>query len=275
MTRLALLGLITAAACGGSGSSTPPDANDPANVPFGTTAIVVVVNPTINDANSQTIAQPGTTRAGVTLTTDDGVTATTDATGIAVLAPVTAGMRTITVTGTGVTGTIPVSIANGSLRELAIATDATQAQTMVEVDYKTDQAVMLDPSMSNAQVNDALKVSDRIVFFAGGQYVGDLDFGGSRVTLFGEGALGGRVVVQGNVTVSGSNGRIRGTHITGNLTIPASGVGLSFSRVDGAITSEGSDGVLLANALCGAETVTGSGTIAVGNAGAAPLTTCP
>lgn len=109
---LAVITLVLSAACGGSGSGTP-DANDPANVPFGATAIVVVVNPTINDANAHTVPTPGTARAGVTLTTDDHVTATTGATGIAVLAPVTAGTRTITVSGTGATGSVSVMIANG------------------------------------------------------------------------------------------------------------------------------------------------------------------
>jgi len=273
---LSILPLVLMAACGGGDDGgAPPDANDPADIPFGTTAIVVVVNPTVNDANTRTVPMPGTARAGVTLTTDDNVTATTDATGIAVLAPVTAGTRTITVSGTGATGSVSVMVANGALRELALATDATQARIMVEVDYKADQAVEVAPTMTNAQVNDILAVSDRVVFFAGGTYTGDLDFSGSRVTLFGEGALGGRVVVEGNVTVSGSDSRIRGTRITGGLTIPASGVGLSFSRVDGATTSQGSDGRLLANAMCGTETVGGSGTIVLGNAGMAPITACP
>jgi hypothetical protein len=93
--------------------------------------------------------------------------------------------------------------------------------------------------MTRTQVNSVLKASDRVVFFASGHHTGDIDFAGSRVTLFGEGALGGRVVIDGNVTVSGSNSRIRGTQITGNLTISASGVGLSFSRVDGTAHLDG------------------------------------
>src|SRR5678809_356239 len=84
--------------CGDDGGSTP-DANSPTDVPFGTTAIVVVVNPVINDANRLTVPTPGSIKAGVTLTTDDNVTATTGSDGIAVLAPVTAGTRTITVSG--------------------------------------------------------------------------------------------------------------------------------------------------------------------------------
>lgn len=276
MRSLLVFFITLAFACGGSNNSSTPDANDPTNVPFGTTAIVVVVNPVVNDANQHTpLPQPGMARAGVTLTTDDHVTATTGANGIAVLAPVTAGTRTITVSGTGAGGTFSVTVADRALHEVAVATDGAQAQIMVDVDYKTDMAVQVNPMMTSSQVNDILKVSDRVVFFAGGHYTGDISFAGSRVTLFGEGVLGGKVFLDGNVTVSGSDSRIRGTEVSGAFTVPASKVGLSFSRVNGTVTSMGSDGMLLANALCGTETVTGSGTYVVGNAGAAPIATCP
>jgi hypothetical protein len=274
MTSRAMLCLFLWSACGDAGGT--PDAANPTDVPFGTTAIVVVVNPTINDANAEAgLAVPGSVVSGVTLTTDDDVSATTGADGIAVLAPVTPGTRTITVSGAVSGGTFTIMVADKTLREVALATDDARAEVMVNLDYKADQAFEVSPTMSNADVNDVLAVSDRVVFFKGGNYAGDLTFGGSRVTLFGEGVLGGNVSLEGNVTVTGSDSRIRGARITGSLTMPASKVGLSFSRVDGAISSEGSDGMLLANALCGSETVTGSGTVVVGNRGAAPITACP
>jgi hypothetical protein len=259
-------------ACGGSSTT---DDVDPTDVRFGDTALVVVVNPTVNDANRHTVPTPGDVHENVTVASDDGIADTTGADGIAVLAPVTAGTRTITLSGGGLSGSFTVMMAAGALREVAVAATAGTAAVMVDLDYKTDQVVELAPTMTNAEVNDALKPSDRVVFFKGGIYAGDLDFSGSRVTLFGEGVLGGTVTLQGNITMSGSDSRIRGTHITGSLTIPASGTGLSFSRVDGVTTSEGSDATILANALCGSEQVTGSGSIVVGNAGAAPVTSCP
>lgn len=264
------------AACGGGGDSPTPDANSPTDIPFGTTAIVVVVNPPINDANLELgLATPGTVVEGVTLTTDDGVTATTGADGLAVLAPVMPGTRTVTVSGAVAGGDFIVMVADQTLREVALATDEGRAELMVNVDYKADQVFEVSPTMTNEEVNGILAVSDRVVFFQGGNYVGDLTFGGSRVTLFGEGVLGGKVTLDGNINFTGSDSRIRGAHITGDLTIPASKVGVSFSRVDGALTSEGSDGMLLANALCGTEQITGSGTTVVGNRGAAPIATCP
>ncbi|HSI04524.1 MAG TPA: hypothetical protein VLC93_08615 [Myxococcota bacterium] len=242
---------------------------------FGTTALVVVVNPRVNDANQQSVPPPASERSGVRLSSDDGVSATTDDDGIAVLAPLDAGVRVITVSGDNTGGTFQVTMEDGALREVAVAARESSTEIMANLDYTTDNVTELTPSTSLADVNAALAVSDTVVFFRGGVYEGDLTFSGSRVTLFGEGALGGNVELRGNVTVSGSNSRIRGALITGNLALPASGVGLSFSRVNGSVTAGGSDVTLLGNALCGSETITGSDALVIGNAGAAPTTQCP
>lgn len=272
-TRCLLVLVLTTAACG---SDDAPVDTDPTDVRFGDTALVVVVNPAVNEANDFDVPAPGSARAGVVLASDDGLTDTTGPDGIAVLAPLTAGTRTITVSGDGVGGTFTVTLTEGALHEVAVSATASQSQLMVELDYKTDGVFEVTPAMTNTEVNEALDVSDRVVFLRGGTYVGDLDFGGSRVTLFGEGVLGGDVVIQGNVTISGSDSRVRGAHISGTVTIPASGTGLSFSRVDGLVTAEGSDSTLLANAFCGGATITGSGSVVLGNGGAAPLTaSCP
>lgn len=272
-SRRAVVALLASLVAGCGGVSSP--STSPTNVRFGDTAIVVVVNPVVNDANLRSVPAPGPTRSGVRLTSDDGVAATTDATGIAVLAPLTAGVRTISVSGSNVGGSFMVTMAVGQLHEVALATQGTSAQVMVDLDYKSDQVTQITPTTTVADVNAALAVSDTVVFFQGGVYTGDINFSGSRVTLFGEGALGGQVELQGNVTMSGSDSRIRGTHITGNLSMPASGLGLSFSRVDGTTSAEGSDATLLDNGICGSETVTGSGSLVIGNAGMAPTTQCP
>ncbi len=276
MTSRTLFCVLALAACSDDGGARAlPDANSPTDVPFGTTAIVVVVNPAVNDANTETgLPTPGTIREGVTLTTDDNVTATTGPDGIAVLAPVTAGARTITVSGAIAGGTFSVMVADTTLREVALSATPGNAQIMVSVDYKSDQVFEVTPTMTNADVNDALAVSDRVVFFKGGSYDGDLTFAGSRVTLFGEGLLGGKVILNGSVTVSGSDSRIRGAEVTGALTIPASKVALSFSKATGSVMSSGSDSMFLQNQLCGTESITGSGVTVVGNIGAAPAPAC-
>lgn len=259
------------AACGGDDGG----GVDPTEVRFGDTALVVVVNPAIDDGNRQQVPAPGSARAGITLRSDDGVSDTTGADGIAVLSPLTPGIRTVSLSGGGLEGSFTVTMAAGALREVALAAEGTRAELMLDLDYKSDRVVEITPAMASAEVNEALRPSDRVVFLAGGVYTGDLDFSGSRVTLFGEGALGGTVTLQGNVMMSGSDCRIRGARITGNLTIPASGTGLSFSRVDGTTTATGSDASLLANALCGPEMITGSGSLVVGNLGVGPMASCP
>ena len=270
--RLTFTALLVA--CGGGSGG--PDEVDPTDVRFGDTALVVVVNPVINEPNTTTVPAPGpAVPSSVVLRSDDGIADTIGSDGIAVLAPLTAGTRTISIEGGGIDASITVTLGAGELREIAVAANAGAAQVMLDLDYKTDRVVEITPAMSNAQVNEALGVSDRVVFLAGGVYTGDLEFKGSRVTLFGEGVLGGSVTLQGNVALSGSDSRIRGARITGNLSIPASGTGLSFSRVEGSVTAMGSDSTLLQNQLCGADTITGSGSIVVGNAGAAPSSSCP
>jgi hypothetical protein len=259
-------------ACGGDENTDP--IIDPTDVKFGDTALIVVVNPLVNDANGKQVPAPGPTSAGVRLTTDDGVSVTTGAAGIAVLGPLTPGVRTITVDAEDISGSFTVELAEGELRELALASEGQRAEIMVDIDYKSARVTEIVPTMTIEEVNDTLAVSDTLVFFRSGLYEGNLDFSGSRVTLFGEGVLGGEVVLSGDIVVSGSNSRIRGTLITGSLDIPASGVGISFSRVEGDLTVEGSDATLLANAFCGAASVTGSGAIVLGNAGLDPEIQC-
>jgi len=271
----AVVSSLVASAIGCGSDPANNNTTSPTDVRFGDTALVVVVNPPVNDANSRTLPTPGQTRTGVRLTSDDGVAATTNADGVAVLAPLTTGSRIITVSGSNVGGSFTITMAGGELREIALSTQGPTAEVMVNVDYKSDRVTEISPAMTISAVNAALAVSDTVVFFKGGVYAGDIDFSGSRVTLFGEGALGGQVTLEGNVMVSGSNSRIRGTRITGNLAVPASGVGLSFSRVDGSTASAGSDATFLDNALCGGASITGSGSIVLDNAGAAPLTQCP
>lgn len=264
-SRLAVTLLLTlaAASCG--------DSTDPIDVPYGETAFVVLVNPAVNDENDVDVPPPGGTKAGVTVAVQDGPSAGTNAAGVAVLAPVAAGARVVTLDGPD-DGQLNLSIVAGDLREVAVALDASGAETMAEIGYQFGASVVeLSPGMTVAQVNEALAASNSVVFMRAGTYTGDLVFSGSNVTLFGEGATGGTVTLQGNVVVSGSQNRIRGARITGDLSVPASNFGMSFTRVGGTTTVSGSSSVMLANEFCGAVTVTGSGAQLLGNAGLAPI----
>ena len=251
-------------ACGDDGIT------DPVDVELGETTFVFLLNPVINDANEQTVPAPGSSVSGVSVSIQNGPSATTGATGVAVLAPVEPGTRTASF---GSAGELSLTISNGDLREVAVALDGSGASQMANVvhSFEGQTVVEITPGMTVADVNDELAKSNQIVLLRGGTYTGDLEFSGSNVTLFGEGAGGGNVTINGNVMVSGSANRLRGARVTGELSVPGSDSGISFSSVTGAVDISGSDAVLLNNAFCGGVTIDGSGTIALGNRGMAPL----
>lgn len=260
------MSLTVGLACGGDGGTGPTDAV------YGETTAVYMLNPVINDVNAVAVPAPGTAQSGVAVAVTEGPSGTTGSTGDVALAPITAGVRTASFTATDASGQLELDIAEGDLREIAVALDASGAASMANVLYAFGGTVVeITPDMTNAEVNAALAGSNLIVFLRAGTYVGDLEFSGSNVTLFGEGPQGGSVTIEGNVTISGSGNRFRGARITGSLSVPGSGAGISYGRVVGALTVGGSNVTLLKNAFCGTADVIGSGLIALGNAGLAPL----
>jgi hypothetical protein len=258
--------LAAALACGGDGPTNPPD------VTYGETTVVYLMNPVVNTVNVVAVPAPGSSQSGVQVSVTGGPSGTTGSGGDLVLAPLTAGIQPVTFSAGAASGQLSLDIAQGDLREIAVALDGAGAGSMADVRYAFGGTVVeVTPGMTNAQVNTALSGSNQIVFLAAGTYPGDLNFSGSNVTLFGAGSQGGSVTINGNVTVSGSFNRLRGARIMGNLSVPGSDAGISYSSVTGALTLTGSNAVLLNNAFCGAATVSGSGLLALGNAGLAPL----
>jgi len=255
--------LVLISACGGS--------NDPTEVVYGETTLVVVVNPFVNDANQTDLPVPGGQSVNIRVELDEGPAGNTNDEGVVVLAPVPAGDRTLSFSGIGVSGTINVSISDKDLREVAVAADGNGAEIMTSVLYPFGGSVIeVKPEMTIAEVNQALTSSQTIVFFHSGNYTGDLNFSGSNAILFGEGDRGGKVTLDGNVTVVGSANRIRGATITGNLNISGSDFGFSFGRVNGQISVTASDVTFLLNEFCNTVTVDGSGFTALGNKGMSP-----
>jgi hypothetical protein len=260
------LPLVAGLACGGDGPTEPP------GVVYGETTVVYVLNPVVNDVNAIVVPAPGTSRSGVQVAVTSGPSGTTGANGDLALAPVTAGTWPVTFDASGASGQLSLDIAQGDLREIAVALDGTGAGSMANVLYAFGGTVVeITPAMTITEINAELARSDLIVFMRAGTYPGGLNFSGSSVTLFGQGSQGGTVTINGNVTVSGSFNRLRGARILGNLSVPGSSAGISYSSVAGTLTVDGSNAVLLNNAFCGTATVSGSGVLALGNAGLAPL----
>lgn len=271
------LSALLAAGAGACGDD-DPNIIDPADLRFGITTLVVVVNPPLNDGNRVVLPVPGALRGGLTVADSNGPAATTDDSGVAVLAPMPSGIRTILVSGGGaggIDGSFDVTIGPGALREVGVAADGPRVELMTSVEHAPDRIMELSPAASADKLTAALGVSDRVVFLTAGVYTSDLDLATSRVTLFGQGALGGQVTIQGNVRLSAADTRLRGVHVTGTLTVPANSTAVSFSRVDGSTKVSGTDPIILANELCGGAAITGPGAFALGNRGVAPTTACP
>lgn len=268
VSAVALLALAALLAGCGSDAIT-----DPTDVQLGETTFVFVLNPAVNDANQEDVPPPGPNQSGVSVSIQNGPSGTTGADGVAVLSLLEAGTRGVGFDdGNGAAGDLSLGIVEQDLREVAVALDGDGAAEMVNVRYAFGgEVVEITPDMTVDDVNDALSQSNVIVLVRDGTYTGDIDFSGSNVTLFGEGAGGGNVTLNGNVTVSGSANRLRGARVTGDLVVDGSDAGISFSSVTGSLTVEGSDTVLLNNAFCGSITTTGSGTVALGNAGMDPV----
>jgi hypothetical protein len=265
---LALSALLLLGTACGDGRVTGPALD----VTLGETALVVLVNPTVNSANQATLPPPGTQRSGVDVSWGGGSSVRTDAEGVAVLGGIAAGSRPLSLAGGGLSGSASVSIAEGDLHEIAVSLTSGGATIMTNLRYAFGgEVVEITPAMPLAQVNAELSRSNVIVLMRGGTYRGDLVFGGSNVTLFGAGARGGEVTIEGNVTIEGSSNRIRGARVVGDLFVSGSNAGISFSRVAGSFFLVGSGAVLLNNAFCGQVTIAGSTPTLLGNAGLAPL----
>ncbi len=267
-TIVLAVALAIFAGCGGDEEGI----TDPTTVTLGETTFVTLVNPVVNDANQKAVPAPGSEKSSVDVAVLDGPSGSTDASGIVVLAPVQAGTKSVSFDDGSNGGTLSLEIEDRDLREVAVALDEGGAAEMANVEYAFGgQVVTITPDMSIADVNDALAQSNIIVLVEGGVYTGNVEFSGSNVTLFGEGAEGGNVTIDGNVVVSGSQNRLRGVRVTGDLSVPGSNAGVSFSSVVGSVTLDGSDTRLLSNAFCGGTTIIGGGLLALENAGMDPI----
>lgn len=259
--------LLVLPGCGGDDAVT-----NPTDVTFGETTFVFLVNPVVNAATEATVPTPGSERSGVDVAVAEGPSGATGSDGVLALSSVDPGTRSVSFDDASNSGSLSLEIADRDLREVAVALDADGAAEMANVEYAFGgEVVVITPEMSVQDVNDALARSNIIVFVEGGTYTGNVEFSGSAVTLFGEGAEGGNVTIEGDVLVSGSGNRLRGIRVTGDLSVPGSDAGISFSSVVGNLLVDGSDTHLLDNAFCGDVSLTGSGLLALDNAGLEPI----
>lgn len=109
----------------------------------------------------------------------DGPSGTTGTDGVMAFAPVDAGTRAVTFTdGDGNSGELALSIADGDVREVAVALDGSGAAEMADLQYSFGgDVVEITSDMTVADVNDALSQSNVIVLVRGGEHPGQRNGG--------------------------------------------------------------------------------------------------
>jgi hypothetical protein len=263
--------LAMAAGCGGGG-------NDP-YLPFGETAVVVVVNPLPNDGNTASLpAFVGAEYADIDVDAEPGGSSVTDDTGLAVLRDLDAGDLDLVFAGDAA---LPLEIiSEGDVYDLAVAHDGSEVGLYPGFPIRYGVGGEIIVIATDGDAAEALNTDDTIVFFEDGVHVGDLVIEGGNVILFGDSFEGDPVVVDGSIEVRGGSVRIRGVTITGDLTVFGNNFGMSFSTVQGATQLNGQAISFLRNVFCQGATVPSSNAALYDNAGlppfAAPLApVCP
>jgi hypothetical protein len=252
--------------CGGGPAANPDQ-------PFGETAIVVVLNPRVNDGNTASPpASVGAARSGVVVDAEPGGQTTTDATGLGVITGLTTGNIRLLLPGGS---SVPINIAaSGDVYDIAVGYNGTVAPVFPNFPIRYEvggQIVRFDTTASPMDVRAALSTRDNIVFFRNGTYSGDVTIEGDNVIFFGEGFTERRVIINGSLVVRGTGVRIRGFTITGDVTVNGNNFGMSFSVVRGRTDIRGNGVAFLRNAFCGSVSVPSSNAALLDNKGMAPL----
>ncbi|MFW6053554.1 MAG: hypothetical protein ACOC9J_01960 [Persicimonas sp.] len=265
---LALTAFMLAVGCGGDDDA---DANNNAGLNNGTpggfgevTSTVVIVNPVVN-AGSSTTVEMGSQRADVEFTVGDLDAVSTDATGLAVVRDIP-------------TGTVPFEFEPGTVevdvqqeKELydvvvAVREDGVE-HVFAPVRYPIGgEVIFLE---EGGDIEQAAEEDNAIIVLEEGVYPGPVEIRAEGVLIFGSWSAddGPRSTIEGDVTLFGGDGRIRGVDIAGKVTSSANGFSLAFSQVDSAdITGNGV--TLLRNNFTGNDlTVPSSNSVLVDNEG--------
>jgi hypothetical protein len=278
--------LLTAS--GGCKDDQPPDTGEtggddaPADLPAGSTAIVVVLNPIVNDGHQTGIPAVLTeTRDDVHVDAEPGGEGSTDVTGLTVVEAepgatvLRFGPEDDDRAELGLT-----VIAEGDVYDAPVAWDGVTAEAFdgTPIRYPvgdTSGAIFLEPDTPLAQIEDELTVDDAVVVLRPGTYVGDLTIRGRGVLLFGEGFSEAAVTIDGSIQASGEAVRLRGLFVNGDVIAEGNNFGMSFMVVLGQTRITGNGGAFLRNVLCGDVVVPSSSATLLDNYGIAPLQDVP
>lgn len=259
---------IAAAGCGDDGGG----GGDGADVPFGETALVTVVNPVPNEGHTAAVpASLGETRGGVRVDADPGGDDVTGDEGLAVVGGIELGELELGFEGGPV---LPFTVvADGDVYDLAVAYDGDTVTAFdnFPIRYPVGgEVVTFGEDADPGAVDDAVDVDGSVVFFEG-PFTGNLTIEGTDVLLFGEGFTDRDILIDGSIEVRGTRVRIRGFTITGDVTVFGNEFGMAFSVVQGQTQINGDSVAFLRNAFCEGAAVPSSSASLLDNTGLAPL----
>lgn len=262
---------------GGSGDEAPAD------LPAGSTAIVVIMNPVVNDGHEAGIPSVLTeTRDAIDVDAEPGGEGQTDVTGLTVVeAEPGATVLRFGPADDDERAELPVSVvATGDVIDAPVAWDGVEAEAFdgTPIRYPVGDgsgAIFLDPDTPLSQIEDELAVDDAVVVLRSGTYVGDLLISGRGVLLFGEGFSEAAVTIDGSIQANGEAVRLRGLWVTGGVAAAGNNFGMSFTVVEGQSQITGNGGAFVRNVFCGGATVPSSSATLLDNYGLAPLQDIP
>lgn len=284
-----LLGLLLAVfvvACGddgdggngGSGASGAGSGSGAADQTAGTTGIVAIVNPVVNDPHNTGVpSELGTDRDGIDVDAEPGEDDVTSDDGLAIVETPVGGIDLFVGAAPALAHTV---LAEGDLYDAAIGYDGSGSAFFDNTPIRyavghSSGAFFYDPDDDFGAINARLEEDDVVVVLNPGIYTGSLDIRGTRVVLFGQGWGERAVVIDGSVVANGGDVRLRGLTITGDLTSNGNNFGISFSVVEGATDIKGNGGAFLRNVFCGSATVPSSNATLLDNYGVEPIMAPP
>lgn len=214
--------------------------DDPPKTPgrFGeVTSAVVIVNPVINEGSSTSV-ESGTARSGIDIVAADLPVVTTDSSGLALIEELPTGKVTLDFDP----GTFDLTVVQPKeLYDVVLSyRDGVVQPLFPPVRYPIGgEVVVVEPG---GRIDEAAASDGAIIMLEEGTYPGGFELRSEGVLVFGAWSPteGPKSIIDGDVTVLGGSGRMRGVSITGKLTSSANQFSIAFSDLaEASITGNG------------------------------------
>lgn len=263
--------------CGGNESESSASETPKADLPVGSTAIVAVVNPVVNDGHFSVLPKTlGTEKNKILLDAQPGGEDKTGSDGLALIS-VDVGPVDMAAGGASLSLTVQ---AKGDVYDAPIALNASSAAFFVNTPIRypigdASNPVRFQDGSPMADIEAEAAKDFNIIVLQKGTYTGSLAIAGKGVIIYGEGFKDRNVNIEGSVTATGEGIRLRGLNISGDLTAGGNDFGISYSKVGGNASITGDMGAFLRNIFCKSVTLPANPITLLDNYGVEPIKTPP